>query len=69
MPTSHPFQLDDIVQFIIETAPQSILDIGVGFGKYGVFAREYLGPTHGLMTRSLRKAIVIYSIKRDRKTL
>jgi len=42
MPTSHPFQLDDIVQLIIETAPLSILDIGVGFGKYGLLAREYL---------------------------
>ena len=42
MPTSHPYQLDDILQLIIETAPQSLLDVGVGFGKYGVLAREYL---------------------------
>ncbi len=42
MPTSHRRQLNEIVELIILLNPQSILDVGVGFGKYGVLAREYL---------------------------
>jgi hypothetical protein len=34
--------LDTIVGLIVEARPSSLLDIGVGFGKYGVLAREYL---------------------------
>ncbi len=42
MPTSHSQQMNEIVELIALTDPQSLLDIGVGFGKYGVLAREYL---------------------------
>ena len=42
MPTSQPNQLNQIVTAIAATNPQSILDIGTGFGKYGLLAREYL---------------------------
>lgn len=42
MPTSYLHQLNEITELIVQLAPQSILDIGVGFGKYGVLAREYL---------------------------
>lgn len=42
MPTSHHQQLNEIVGLIISINPKSLLDIGVGFGKYGVLAREYL---------------------------
>jgi predicted O-methyltransferase YrrM len=42
MPTSQFYQISDIVEFIVRTNPKSILDIGVGFGKYGALAREYL---------------------------
>jgi len=42
MPTSHWRQLNEIIDVIITTNPKSLLDIGVGFGKYGVLAREYL---------------------------
>lgn len=42
MPTSQPYQLNEILWLIIETEPKSILDIGVGFGKYGFLSREYL---------------------------
>lgn len=31
--------------------PQSILDVGVGFGKWGVVAREYLEAWHGRFSR------------------
>lgn len=42
VPTSYPHQLNQIVNLIRYTKPQSVLDIGVGFGKYGMLAREYL---------------------------
>jgi hypothetical protein len=42
MPTSYLHQINEIVELIVLVAPQSILDVGVGFGKYGVLAREYL---------------------------
>jgi len=42
MPSSHWLQINEIVSAIIATNPKSLLDIGAGFGKYGVLAREYL---------------------------
>ncbi len=42
MPTSHHRQISTIMEAIITLDPQSVLDIGVGFGKYGVLCREYL---------------------------
>jgi hypothetical protein len=42
MPSSHYFQLNEIVDLIALTDPIKVLDIGVGFGKYGFLAREYL---------------------------
>jgi len=42
MATSHPFQINEIVSIIRAANPKALLDIGVGFGKYGFLAREYL---------------------------
>jgi hypothetical protein len=42
MPTSHHQQISKIVELIILLNPQAVLDIGVGFGKYGMLCREYL---------------------------
>lgn len=42
MPSSHLYQVVDIIELILFTNPSSILDIGVGFGKYGFLSREYL---------------------------
>jgi hypothetical protein len=42
MPTSNLRQVSGIVEMIVAADPQSMLDVGVGFGKYGVLAREYL---------------------------
>jgi hypothetical protein len=42
MPTSHLYQLNEIMELIVLTRPTAILDIGAGFGKYGLLAREYL---------------------------
>ena len=45
MPSSHHLQINEIVDLIIFTNPKSILDIGVGNGKYGFLSREYLEIT------------------------
>ena len=42
MPTSHFHQLNEITELIKHTSPGSLLDVGVGFGKFGLLAREYL---------------------------
>lgn len=42
MPSSDAIQISQIMQLILETKPNSVLDIGVGFGKYGFLCREYL---------------------------
>jgi hypothetical protein len=47
MPTSHYFQLNEIVRLIVLTNPKKILDVGVGFGKYGFLSREYLELSDG----------------------
>ena len=42
MPSSAIGQLSTIMGIIHVTRPQSVLDIGIGFGKYGFLCREYL---------------------------
>lgn len=42
MPTSPPYQLNEIIYTVMIYDPMSILDIGIGFGKYGFLLREYL---------------------------
>jgi hypothetical protein len=42
MPTSAPYAIPVIVNAMRQLQPRSILDIGVGFGKYGMLFREYL---------------------------
>jgi len=43
MPTSYLYQINSIVELMVFAGPRSILDVGVGFGKYGFLAREYVG--------------------------
>jgi len=43
MPTSHYNQLNEIVQISELVQPKSVLDVGIGNGKYGFLLREYLG--------------------------
>jgi len=42
MPSSHTDQINEIMKLVILTSPKSILDVGIGFGKYGFLSREYL---------------------------
>ena len=41
MPTSRPEPIPFIVNKIITLKPRSLLDVGIGFGKWGFLAREY----------------------------
>lgn len=47
MGTSTPAALTHICRRIIQLRPKSVLDIGVGFGKYGFLAREYTDIYYG----------------------
>lgn len=42
MPSSRPEIIPHIVNLVSHYAPKSVLDIGMGFGKYGIILREYL---------------------------
>ncbi len=42
MPTSDFHNISSVVALIYQLQPSSVLDIGCGFGKYGVLIREYL---------------------------
>lgn len=42
MPSSQFGQISPLAWLIRELDPQSVLDVGPGFGKYGFLAREYL---------------------------
>lgn len=47
MPCSRPYALEATCKLIIEKNPTSIMDIGIGFGKFGFLAREYTDVFHG----------------------
>ena len=41
MPSSRPNTIPTVIHLVRQLRPQSILDIGVGFGKWGHLFREY----------------------------
>lgn len=45
MPTSEHWQIPRIVDVLVREKPARVLDVGCGYGKYGVLAREYAGST------------------------
>jgi hypothetical protein len=44
MPTSEHWQIPRVVDAIRSLGPRTVLDVGAGYGKYGVLAREYASP-------------------------
>jgi hypothetical protein len=52
MPSSWPAQIGPVLNLILAIEPRSILDIGAGFGKYGVLCREYLDVIPGARSGS-----------------
>lgn len=43
MPTSEHWQIPRICDVLVRERPRTVLDVGAGYGKYGVLAREYGG--------------------------
>ncbi|MEW6574524.1 MAG: class I SAM-dependent methyltransferase [Bacillota bacterium] len=46
MPSSHVQQIPAIINYVCAVSPRTVLDVGVGFGKYGVLVREYMEIWH-----------------------
>jgi SAM-dependent methyltransferase len=47
VPTSNPANLTPIGRYLRSYKPRSVLDIGIGFGKWGFLAREFLDVWEG----------------------
>jgi len=43
MPTSEHWQIPRVVDVLVRERPRTVLDVGAGYGKYGMLAREYGG--------------------------
>jgi SAM-dependent methyltransferase len=43
MPTSEHWQIPRIVDVLVRERPRTVLDVGAGYGKFGLLAREYAG--------------------------
>ena len=43
MPTSEHWQIPRVCDVLVRERPRMVLDVGAGYGKYGVLAREYGG--------------------------
>src|ERR1043166_7830113 len=41
MPSSRPNTVPTVIHFLRQLRPRSILDVGIGFGKWGHLFREY----------------------------
>jgi hypothetical protein len=57
MPTSDYTQIPDVLRVIIDTRAESVLDIGVGFGKWGPLSREYMEINRGRMPHEWRSVV------------
>jgi len=53
MPSSQPWRISPIAEYLFNLHPTSILDIGVGFGKWGALAREYTDVNKGRCAKKL----------------
>lgn len=53
MPISSWQAISDITAEIVRLNPQSVLDLGVGFGLFGAICRNYLDAMHGRCHREL----------------
>lgn len=51
MPSSHPGAIPEIMYALQTLRPRAVLDVGAGFGKYGVLIREYLEVTQNRLTK------------------
>ncbi|TMQ65484.1 MAG: class I SAM-dependent methyltransferase [Candidatus Eisenbacteria bacterium] len=45
MPTSEHWQIPHVLDALVAERPDTLLDVGAGYGKYGCLAREYASPS------------------------
>lgn len=57
MPSSQYYHISKIMEMIISLNPKSVLDIGSGFGKFGVLCREYLELWDGRQKYEFKRRI------------
>ncbi len=58
MPTSRPIALTPVCTYILHRKPKSVLDIGIGFGKWGYLAREYTDVWHQRIHKNKWETII-----------
>jgi 2-polyprenyl-3-methyl-5-hydroxy-6-metoxy-1,4-benzoquinol methylase len=58
MPSSSRIFIPYVCKYIENNQPKSILDIGIGFGKYGFLAREYIDIAHQRYDKSTWTTII-----------
>jgi hypothetical protein len=52
MPTSFHHHISKMMDWVVQLQPRSVLDVGVGFGKWGFLCREYLDVFQGRYGRA-----------------
>lgn len=57
MPSSRPDVITPVLKYIMRFNPDSILDVGSGFGKWGFLLREYLEAWQGRLYPQWQKQI------------
>ncbi len=57
MPSSQYYHISKIMEMVISLKPNSVLDIGSGYGKFGVLCREYLELWDGRQKYEFKKRI------------
>lgn len=57
MPTSDYTQIPDVIRALIESRAETVLEVGVGFGKWGALCREYIEINRGRMPAEWRSRI------------
>ena len=55
MPSSRYEHISDVVSVMVAMAPETVLDIGCGFGRWGVLAREFGDIFYGRYDKSTWK--------------
>lgn len=59
MPTSSPIFVYEVCRLIMDVKPLFILDIGIGFGKFGFLAREYADVWFGRLKKEEWKTRIV----------
>ncbi|CAN5877124.1 hypothetical protein BH23THE1_BH23THE1_33010 [soil metagenome] len=65
MPSSQYYQIPKIIEMLISINPHSVIDIGSGFGKFGVLCREYLDLRDGRQKYEFKRRIDCVEVFHD----